>query len=62
MSSVRKLALVGAVALCAPVLAAAEETTIPMGSSGPPTYTNAQVVAVDVIGRLGAAPAEDARK
>ena len=62
MSSARKLALVGAVALCAPVLAAAEGTTIPKGSSGPPTYTNAQVVAVDVIGRLGAAPAEDARK
>ena len=33
MSSVRKLALVGAVALCAPILVAAEGTTIPKGTS-----------------------------
>jgi hypothetical protein len=58
MSSVRKLGLMGAVALCAPVLATAEGITIPKGSSGPPTYTNAQVVAVDVIGRSGAARPE----
>jgi len=44
---------VGAVALCATALAAAEGTTIPKGTSddGPPTYTNAEVVAVDVTGR-----------
>jgi len=33
MSSVRRLALVGAVALCAPALAGAEGTTIPKGTS-----------------------------
>lgn len=33
MSSMRKLALVGAVALCAPILATAEGTTIPKGTS-----------------------------
>jgi hypothetical protein len=53
MSSARRLALTGAVALCATALAAAEGTTIPKGASddGPPTYTNVQVVAVDVSGR-----------
>ena len=33
MSSVRRLALAGAFALCAPVLAAAETTTVPKGTS-----------------------------
>jgi hypothetical protein len=53
MSSVRSLALVGAVALCAAALAAAEGVTSPKSTSddGPSTYTNAQVVAVDVSGR-----------
>jgi hypothetical protein len=53
MSSVRSLTLVGAVALCAAALAAAEGITIPKSTpdDGPPTYTNAQVVAVDVTGR-----------
>jgi hypothetical protein len=41
MSSLRRLALVGAVASCASALAAAEWST----------YTNAEVVAVDLIGR-----------
>jgi hypothetical protein len=53
MSSVRRLALVGAVALSAAALAVAEGTTIPTGTSdnGAPTYTNARIVAVDVTGR-----------
>jgi hypothetical protein len=53
MSSVRRLVLVSAVVLCATALPAAEGATILKGSSddGPSTYTNAEVVAVDVIGR-----------
>ena len=53
MSSMRRLALVGAVALCASLLAADEVIATPKGSSddGPLTYTNAQVLAVDVNGR-----------
>jgi hypothetical protein len=53
MRPVTRLALVGVVALCATALAAADEITIPRGSSdgAPPTYSNAQVVAVDVTGR-----------
>ena len=53
MSSVTKMMLAGAVVLCASALATAQDKAIPKetSSDGPPTYTNAQVVAVDVVGR-----------
>ncbi len=53
MGSVRTLALLGAIASCLAALATAAGTAFPSGTSddAPPIYTNAQVVAVDVVGR-----------
>jgi hypothetical protein len=53
MSSMKRLALMGAVALCAAGLATAERRAIPRDTAdeGPPTYTNVQVVSLDVAGR-----------
>jgi len=49
----KRLALVGAVALCAAALATAERRAIPKDTAdeGSPTYTNVQVVSLDVAGR-----------
>jgi hypothetical protein len=53
MSSMRRLALTGVLALCGLALGVAEAITIPIGPSedGPLTYLNAKVVAVDRTGR-----------
>ena len=53
LGSVRRLALSGATVFFLAALATAAGTAFPSGTSddAPPIYTNAQVVAVDVVGR-----------
>ncbi len=53
MFSVKRLALMGAVALCVPAFAAVEGISTQKGTSdnGPLTYTNVRVVAIDAVGR-----------